>query len=73
MFKKKTQDEQLSTISDSKINPSINPVNTRGTCSNKTYYYNISVGVQRGYITNFIFTALILTELLTEIVKLPIN
>ena len=37
----KTQGLQLRTASDSKINPLINHVNTRGTYSDKTYYYNI--------------------------------
>ena len=33
-------------------------------------FYNIWDGVKRGYIPNFIFIALILTEILAEIVKL---
>ena len=52
------------------INPLVNPVNTKGACSDKTYSYKIWNSVQRGFIPNFIFTALILTEILAEIVKL---
>ena len=47
----------------------MNPVNTRGTCSDKTYQYNFWDIVQRGHITN-VFTTPILTEILAEIVKL---
>ena len=39
--KNKTKGPQLRTVSDGKINPLINPINTRGACSYKTYYYNI--------------------------------
>ena len=49
-----------------KIKPLINPVNTRGTCSDKTYYFKICFCVQRGFIPNFLFIA----TTLTEIVKL---
>ena len=57
----KTQGPQLPTVTDRKINPLMNHFNTRGTCSDKTYYYNILNSVQRGYIPNFIFIAPILT------------
>ena len=60
----KTQGLQLRIVSESKINPLINPVNTRGTCKDKNYYYNI--WVQGGYISNFISIAPILTEVLAE-------
>ena len=66
----KTQGIQLGTDSESKINPPINPVNNRGTCPDKTYCHNIWNIAQRGFITNFIFIAPILTELSAEIVKL---
>ena len=65
----KTQCLQLHTVSDSKISPLINPVNTRGTFSDKPYYCNIGDSVHRGYIQNFIFPPPILTENLDEIVK----
>ena len=54
----------------SEINPLINPVNTRGTCSHTILSYKIWDSVQRGYILNFIFIATILTELLAEKVKI---
>ena len=37
----KTKGLQLCTVSKIKINSLINPVNTRGTCSDKTSYSNI--------------------------------
>ena len=42
------------------------------TCSGKTYYYTIWDSLQRGYIPNFIFTTLILNEILVEIVYYPL-
>ena len=68
--KNKTQGLQLRTVSESKISPLINPVNTRGTCWDKNYYYNIWKSVQRGNISNFIFIAPILTEVLAKKIKL---
>ena len=53
-----------------KLNQLIKPVNTRGTCSDKISYCNIWDSVLRGYIANFIFRALRLTNILAEIVKL---
>ena len=52
------------------INSIVDPVNTIGTCSNKTYYNNIWDSVQRGYLPNFIFIAQQLTEILAKKVKL---
>ena len=66
----KTQGLQLRTVSDRKINPLIDHVNTRGTYSDKTHYNNILNSVQRGNKPNFIFIAPILTKILAEIVKL---
>ena len=37
----------------SKINPLINPVNPRGTCWDKTYYYNLWDSVQRTCMSNY--------------------
>ena len=58
----------------SKINPLIYPliipVNTKVAYSDKTFYYYTWDSVQRGYKPTFIFIALILTEILAEIVKL---
>ena len=66
----KTQGLKLRQVSDSKINPLISPVKSRGTWSDKTYYYNIWNSVERGYIPNFICIAPIMTELYTVNVKL---
>ena len=54
----------------SEINLLIYPENTRGTCSDKTYYYKILYSVQRGYIPNFLFIVTILPKSFAEIVKL---
>ena len=70
ILKNKTHGLQLRTVSESKINPLINPVNTNGRCWDKNYYYNIWNSVQRDYISNFLFIAKILTKLLAEMVKL---
>ena len=66
MLNNKTQVLQLRTVSGSKSNPLINPVNIRGTCIDKTCYYNIGNSVQRGYITNFILIAPILAEIVNK-------
>ena len=54
----------------SKINPLINPLVNPVYTKDKTYYYKIWDSVQSGYIPNFIFTALVMIEILAEIVKL---
>ena len=48
---------------NSKINPLINPYNSRGTCSDKNYYYYVWYSVQTTYIPNLYVLTWKLTDL----------